>query len=261
MNQTVRTPSVASNLSSRRVIVTGAATGIGAAAVAAYLDAGAQAVGCYHTSPPPSELRDRCRWVACDVRVPESVASAFEQAIEHLGGLDVLIAAAGVWSPATPETLDPAELTDMLDTNLRSVVLTNQAAFRRMREQGGGQIINLGSSEGVKGNPFAPHYAASKAAVHAWTRSAALAWGKHRVSVNAVAPAVTTPGAQRVMQFLGPERAAAFAQQLKSMIPLGGALGDPDEDLAPVLVFLGSSGARFITGQLIGVNGGLLMQG
>lgn len=256
-----RTASVTFDLSSRRVVVTGAATGIGAAAVTAYLGAGARVAAFHHSSPPPPELRERCAWVACDARDPRSVDAAFAEALDTLGGIDVLIAAAGSWRASTPETLDPDELTDMLDTNLRSVVLSNQAAFRQMRDQGGGQIVNLGSTEAVKGNPLAPHYAAAKAGVHAWTRSAALAWGRHGVSVNAVAPAVSTPGSRRLMESLGPERAAAFAQQLTTLIPLGGRLGDPAEDLAPVLLFLGSPGARFMTGQLIGVNGGILMQG
>lgn len=244
----------------RRVLVTGAATGIGAAAVSTFVEAGAQVVATYHRTPPPRDLTRQCFWLRCDARDPDAVDAAFDQVVGELGGLDVLIAAAGVWRPSTPEALEPSELLEMLDSNLRTTVLTNQAAFRRMRE-GGGQIVNLGSTEGVKGNPLAPHYAAAKAAVHAWTRSAASAWGRHGVSVNAVAPAVATPGAERLMEHLGPERASAFAEQLKAMIPLGGALGDPREDLAPVLVFLGSPAARFITGQLIGVNGGLLMHG
>ncbi|MFT4288427.1 SDR family NAD(P)-dependent oxidoreductase [Nocardioides sp.] len=245
----------------RRVLITGAATGIGAAAVTAFVAAGARVVATYRETPPPEELRGRCTWVRCDARDSSSVAACFELAGTELGGLDVLIAAAGVWRPASPEALAGSELAEMLEVNLHSTVLTNQAAFGLMRDGGGGRIVNLGSTEGVKGNPLAPHYAASKAAVHAWTRSAAAAWGRYGITVNAVAPAVETPGSRRLMEHLGPERAAAFAGQLQAMIPLGGTLGDPLEDLAPVLVFLGSAQSRFITGQLIGVNGGLLMYG
>jgi 3-oxoacyl-[acyl-carrier protein] reductase len=245
----------------RRVVVTGAATGIGAATVEAFLDAGANVVGLYHRSPPPAALKDECTWVSCDARHRGSVDAAFTEAAAQLGGIDVLVAAAGVWRGSTPAELTDDELTEMLDTNLRTTVLTNQAAFTRMRDQGGGQIVNLGSTEGVKGNPGAPHYAAAKAAVHAWTRSAASSWGRFGVTVNAVAPAVRTAGAERLMEHLGPERAAGFGRQLKAIMPLRGELGDPREDLGPVLVFLGSPGARFMTGQLVGVNGGLLMQG
>lgn len=93
-----------------------------------------------------------------------------------------------------------------------------------------------------------------------------LAWGKHAITVNAVVPAVETPGAERLRAFLGPQPAAAMteqtAQRLSVASSLGsGQLGDPVRDLGPVLVFLASEGSRFITGQLLSVSGGLLMLG
>jgi NAD(P)-dependent dehydrogenase (short-subunit alcohol dehydrogenase family) len=248
-------------LAARRAVVSGAATGIGAAAVAAFLAAGADVVGLFHSTPPPDDLKGRCEWVPCDARERGSVGAAFEQATSILGGLDVLLAAAGSWRPSTPESLTEDELDLVLDTNLRTTILTNQAAFEHMRSGGGGQIINLGSSEGVRGNPLAPHYAVAKAGVHAWTRSAAAAWGKFEVRVNALSPAVSTPGAERLWEHLGPQRAAAFKERLRTTMPLRGELGDPEADLGPVMVFLASTGARFMTGQLIAVDGGLQMLG
>ncbi len=247
-------------LAGRRVVVSGASGGIGAAAVASFLAAGAEVVGLFHHTPPPEELAHTCEWVSCDVRDRDSVASAFTRASSALGGLDVLLHAAGVWRPGAPETLSDAEFDEVLDANLRSTMLTNQAAFEKMRE-GGGQIINLGSSEGVGGNPLAPHYAAAKAGVHAWTRSAAKAWGRFGITVNALAPAVNTAGAERLWQHLGEAGAAAFQERLRTSMPLRGELGDPATDLGPVMVFLAGPGARFMTGQLIAVNGGLQMLG
>ena len=104
-------------------------------------------------------------------------------------------------------------------------------------------------------------YAATKGAVQAWTRSAARAWASDKVTVNALAPAVQTPGADRLREFLGPDAAAFVDQQIKATIPLGGALGDPVRDLGPMLVFLAGEGSGFITGQLLAVDGGLLMVG
>ena len=82
-----------------------------------------------------------------------------------------------------------------------------------------------------------------------------------KVSAIALAPAVETPGADRLRDFLGPEAAKFIDDEIKRTIPLGGALGDPVNDLGPTLVFLCSEGSRFITGQLIAVDGGLVMLG
>jgi len=247
-------------LAGRRAIVTGGATGIGAAAVEAFTDAGARVVALYHSTPPPERLSARAEWVRCDVRDRDAVTRVFDEAAASMGGLDALLHAAGFWRPATPETLSEEEFDFLVDTNFKATVWTNQAAFALMRDQGG-RIINLGSGEAVHGNPAAPHYAATKAAVQAWTRSAASAWARHGVTVNALAPAVETPGAQRLRQHLGPEGAELLEQKLKALIPLGGALGDPLRDLGPVMVFLAGRGSRFMTGQLIAVDGGALMLG
>ncbi|WP_280490121.1 SDR family NAD(P)-dependent oxidoreductase [Nocardia carnea] len=247
-------------LTGRRAVVTGAAGGIGVAAVSSFLAAGAEVVGLFNTTPPPDGLKTRCEWVSCDARNRASVDAAFEQATSILGGLDILLHAAGSWRPSTPESLSGEELDLVLDLNLRSTILTNQAAFEHMRGSGG-QIINLGSSEGVRGNPGAPAYAVAKAAVHAWTRSAAGAWGMHGVTVNTLAPAVSTAGAARLWEHLGPEGTAAVKEGLRKTMPLRGELGDPEHDLGPVMVFLAGPGARFMTGQLIAVDGGLQMLG
>ncbi|WP_194829862.1 SDR family NAD(P)-dependent oxidoreductase [Nocardia sp. XZ_19_231] len=248
------------SLTGVRAVVTGAASGIGAAAVSAFLDAGAQVVGLRHTAPAPAELADRCAWLHCDATDRTSVTDAFDRAATLLGGLDVLLHAAGSWNPGIPETMSDHEYDAILDTNLRSTVLTNQAAFAHMRGSGG-RIINLGSGEGVRGNPMAPHYAMAKAGVHAWTRSAATAWGRHAITVNALSPAVQTANAQRLWDHLGPEVTEQFQARLRETMPLRGELGDPATDLAPMMVFLAGPGARFMTGQLIAVNGGLQMLG
>ncbi len=111
------------------------------------------------------------------------------------------------------------------------------------------------------GSPISAVYAATKGAVQAWTRSAARAWAADNVTVNALAPAVQTPGADRLRDFLGPEAAGLIDQQMKMMIPLGGALGDPARDVGPILIFLAGAGSGFITGQLLAVDGGLIMVG
>jgi 3-oxoacyl-[acyl-carrier protein] reductase len=248
-------------LQGRRILVTGAATGIGAAAVRVLTEAGAEVAATYHQTPPPDDLV--ASWLQCDVRDAEAVTAMVRQATEKLGGLDVLVNAAGLWQPGVPGYVSPDEISFLLDTNVKATILTNQAVYAVMKAQDpiGGRIINFGSSEAVVGSPISAVYAATKGAVQAWTRSAARVWGADNVTVNALAPAVQTPGAERLRDFLGPEAGALIDQQLKAMIPLGGALGDPARDVGPMLVFLAGSGSGFITGQLLAVDGGLMMVG
>jgi len=246
-------------LEGRRILVTGAATGIGAAAIRVLHAAGARLAATYHRTSPAADAPD-VPWLQCDVRDTEAVDTTVDRAVTELGGLDVLVNAAGLWQPGVPGSITSDEIDFLLATNVKATVLTNQAAHRVMREKGG-QIINFGSAEAVMGSPIAAVYAATKGAVQAWTRSAAKAWGADRVTVNALAPAVQTPGADRLRDFLGPDVAPFIDQQMKLSIPLGGKLGDPTDDLGPVLVFLASAGAGFITGQLIPVDGGLAMVG
>jgi 3-oxoacyl-[acyl-carrier protein] reductase len=247
------------SLRGRRILITGGATGIGAAAVRVLRAAGADVMATYHRTPPADDVAD-VTWSRCDVRDAEAVDAAFRDAIDALGGLDVLVHAAGLWQAGVPGQITSDEITFLMETNIKGTILTNQAAHAAMRGSGG-RIINFGSAEAVMGSPIAGLYAATKGAVQAWTRSAAKAWGADRITVNALAPAVQTAGADRLREFLGPDAAAYIDQQMRLSIPLGGKLGDPAADLGPVLVFLAGEGAGFITGQLIPVDGGLAMVG
>jgi 3-oxoacyl-[acyl-carrier protein] reductase len=250
---------MAQSLECRRILVTGGATGIGAAAVKVLSQAGAFVVATYHRTPPAED--NGVSWVQCDVRDSAAVDEMVTGAAEKLGGLDVLLHAAALWQPGIPGQITGDDIDFLVDTNLKATIFANQAAYAVMREGGGGRIINFGSGEAVMGSPISALYAATKGAVAAWTRSAARAWAAENISVIALAPAVQTPGADRLREFLGPAATDFIDEQIKSTIPLGGALGDPIDDLGPVLVFLCSEGSRFITGQLIAVDGGLVMLG
>jgi len=254
-------PDVTSPLQGRRILVTGGATGIGAAAIGVLTAAGAEVAATYHQTPPPDDLA--VTWLQCDVRDHEAVSAMVQQAVERLGGLDVLVNAAGLWQAGVPGYIGADEISFLLDTNVKATMLTNQAAYAIMKDQNpkGGRIINFGSSEAVMGSPISAVYAATKGAVQAWTRSAARAWAADNVTVNALAPAVQTAGADRLREFLGPEAGALIDQQMKMMIPLGGTLGEPARDVGPMLVFLAGPGSGFITGQLLAVDGGLMMVG
>jgi NAD(P)-dependent dehydrogenase (short-subunit alcohol dehydrogenase family) len=246
-------------LEGRRILVTGGATGIGAAAVAVLTDAGARVVATYHQTPPPET--SGVTWLQCDVRDSSSVDAMMADAAAHLGGLDVLLHAAGLWQPGIPGQITGDDIDFLTDTNIKATIFTNQAAYQVMRKAGGGRIINFGSGEAVMGSPISAVYAATKGAVAAWTRSIAKAWAAEKVSAIALAPAVQTPGADRLREFLGPAAAKFIDEEIKKTIPLGGALGDPVDDLGPALVFFCSAGSHFMTGQLVAIDGGLVMLG
>ena len=252
-------------LGGRKIVITGAATGIGLAAVREISKLGAQVAAIYHNSPPPPELATTVTWLRCDLTDKASVEAAFAAIAGQFGGIDVLLHAAGLWASATPDDVTETELNALLAVNLNATVFANQAAFAWMRDSGGA-IINLGSVEGVTGSPVSVHYAVAKAAVHAWTRSAARAWAPAGVTVNAVAPCVDTTNADRLREFFGAgdgdgAGAEIVKARMKMLVPLGGAFGDAERDLCPMLVFLCGTGARFITGQHIAVDGGMRMLG
>ena len=242
----------------RRILVTGGATGIGAAAVQVFTDAGAHVVATYHQTQPPEIAA--VSWLQCDVRDSLAVDAMVDEAVRILGGLDVLLHAAGLWQAGIPGQITGDQIDFLVDTNFKATIFTNQAAYRVMRESGG-RIINFGSGEAVMGSPLSALYAATKGAVQAWTRSIARAWASDNITAVALAPAMETAGADRLRDFLGPEMAELIDKEIKATIPLGGALGDPARDLGPVLVFLAGEGSRFITGQLIAVDGGMVMLG
>lgn len=254
-------------LHGRRILVTGAASGIGAAAVEVFTAEGATVAATYRSSPPPVSLGKAATWVQCDLRSPEQADKAVAAAAEAMGGLDVVLHSAGTWGPGPAGEITEENLDFMLDTNVKATVFTNQAAYRVMRDAGqGGRIINLGSGEAVTGITWSSSYALAKGAVHSWTRSAAKAWGQYGITVNAVAPAVETPGSERFREFLGPDAAAMIKKRTSETRPIASSLGadefgDPVRDLGPVLVFLAGEGSRFVTGQLLAVGGGSMMLG
>jgi 3-oxoacyl-[acyl-carrier protein] reductase len=135
-------------------------------------------------------------------------------------------------------------------------MLTNQAAHRYIKAAGGGSIINFGSISGQRPEPSAAAYSAAKGAVHSWTRTAAGTWGADNIRVNAILPAMATPMYEEARARATDEENVASYWRNLSSIALGQEYGHPDRDLGPVMVFLASDASRFITGQLIPVDGG-----
>lgn len=251
-----------------RVIVTGGSSGMGEAVVKDLAAHGANVVSMDITVAAGESIaavaaagaRDggSAQFICCDVSDESSVRPAFAAAAKALGGLDVLVHAAGIapGAPADQITVDGWE--KVFAINARGTFLTNQAAFELMKA-GGGRIINFASAAGIIGLANKAHYAATKGAVLAWTRTVAKEWGRHGITVNCIAPAIETPMYRKTRSLMSTEALAALDAHLASGMPIDGKLGDPERDLAPVIRFIAGPGSRFMTGQIFSVDGGSVM--
>jgi NAD(P)-dependent dehydrogenase (short-subunit alcohol dehydrogenase family) len=252
------------SLKNKHIVVTGGASGMGAASAVAFAAEGAQITLLDINEKAAQEVVALCgngsnvRFLHCDVADEKSVRSAFADAVRHMGCLDVLVHCAGIAPGAKAESITLDDWERVFAINTRGTFLTNQVAFDYLKSRGG-RIINFASGAGVSGYAGKAHYAATKGAVLAWTRSIAREWGPYGITANAIAPAIATPMYAKTRSEMSPQQLAAHDALMRERIPLGGKLGDPTLDLAPVLVFLAGEGSRFITGQTLVIDGGMLM--
>ena len=251
-------------LPDRKIIVTGGASGIGAATVRAYAREGARVAALDVQDAPgrrvATEAGDAVTYHHCDVSSREAVHEVFARVVAGLGGLDVLAHVAGLERGTPAEDIPDEEWDLVFDVNVKGTLYTNQVAFRHMQARGG-HIINFGSGAGIRGQRGSAHYSAAKAAVMGWTRTVAQEWARYNITVNSVVPAIWTPMYDAHRARMSPGELNIHDLAMQHVIPLGGRLGDPDRDIAPVMVFLAGDGARFITGQAIAVDGGMIMLG
>ncbi|OLC54752.1 MAG: hypothetical protein AUH85_10835 [Chloroflexi bacterium 13_1_40CM_4_68_4] len=239
-------------LDGKRAFVTGASRGLGRAIAAALAERGARvAIGELPERLTEAEAAARELGgvaVSLDVRQVASAQTAIARVVDTLGGLDILVNNAGVNRPQPALEVTEEAWDAVLDTDLKGVFFTAQAAGRHMRERGG-RIVNIASQNGVVGFPKRAAYCSAKAGVVNLTRLLALEWAPYRILVNAVAPT-----------FIETELTAvtlsdpALRDEILSRIPLG-HLGTPD-DVAAAVVFLASDEARMITGHTLLVDGG-----
>ncbi|KAJ5502136.1 Short-chain dehydrogenase/reductase SDR [Penicillium fimorum] len=144
----------------------------------------------------------------------------------------------------------------MLDVNIKGTIFINPAVFPYLKTQGG-TILNFGSDLASDPLPLLVHYAASKDAVQSFTRAVVREWGKYGIRVNAVLPAVWTPMIDGYRGNIEAESVEGHDFFMSDRVCLGEKFGDVEIDLVPVLAFLVSEASRWITGQLVPVNGGL----
>jgi NAD(P)-dependent dehydrogenase (short-subunit alcohol dehydrogenase family) len=239
------------------VLITGALTGIGRATALAFAREGARIVVSGRRDEAGQALATELRalgaeaeYVRADVRHEDDVRALVDKTVERFGRLDVAVNNAGTEGQPGPLTEQSAETyASTFDTNVLGTILSLKHEMRVMLAQGRGSIVNLSSTFGIRGAAGASMYVASKHAVEGLTKSAALEGAAAGVRVNAVAPGPIET--DMLNRFTGSaERKAAFAAAVPAK-----RLGRPEE-IAQTIVFLASDKADFLTGQIIGVNGG-----
>jgi len=249
----------------RVAIISGAGSGIGrATAVALAEDGFSLALLDVDTSGMERTAADLDTPHACltvDVTDRPAVDAAVAEAVERFGRLDAVICAAGLTRIIPFLDLPVDDWLKVIDVNLTGTFNLGQAAARAMVGTGGGSIVNIASTAGKSGRPLSAHYSASKFGVIGLTQSMALALAAERIRVNAVCPGIIdTPMWERIDAELalltGREVGDPMREQVEA-IPMRRSGSAPE--VADVIRFLISDGARYVTGQSINVSGGLVM--
>ena len=191
-----------------------------------------------------------CLPVSCDVTDEESIKNAVKAVVDHFGKIDILVNNAGITKDGLLMAMSEADFDNVIDTNLKGCFQMIRFASRRMMKQRYGRIINVSSVSGVAGNAGQANYSASKAGIIGLTKSAAKELASRGITCNAIAPGFVKTEMTDVL----PDE---VKENAKKQIPLG-RFAEP-EDIANAAVFLASDKASYITGQVLLVDGGMVM--
>jgi NAD(P)-dependent dehydrogenase (short-subunit alcohol dehydrogenase family) len=243
-------------LSGRVAVITGATSGIGAATAKRLVAEGANTAVCGRSAARGGaicrQLGARAFLVVADLREPDAASRVVQETVDRCGRIDILVNNAAVDHTGDLLTVPTAEVKAVFETNVFAALAMFQAAASAMGETGG-TIVNVTSRLASIGVPGMSIYSASKGALLALTRSAAVELGPRGIRVNAVAPGMTRTELYEAWIDRHPDPAATEADVV-GKIPLG-SLADPD-DVAAAIAFLVSDDARHITGASIPVDGG-----
>ena len=244
-------------LENKIAVVTGAGRGIGRAIALKFAGAGADVVAVSRTVENSEKVAGEIRalgrkaWAfAVDVSDSAAVAAAGEKILAAAGRVDILVNNAGVTRDGLLMRMSDADWDTVLNTNLKGAFLVTKAFNRAMLKQRSGRIINIASVVGIMGNAGQCNYSASKAGLIGFTKSAAREFAARGVTVNAIAPGFTETD---MTADLKPEMREVILKQ----IPLG-SLGQA-EDIASAALYLAAASGRYVTGQVLTVDGGMVM--
>ena len=244
------------NQEARVVVVTGGSRGLGAGLVQAFLDAGDHVATCSRSPSAATDawtkdpsLSGRFEYVA-DIDLAErSACERFvKRVVDRFGRIDVLVNNAGLARDGVLATFADDDVDAVVDLNLKGTIHMTKLVVRRMLRRGSGRVINVSSIVGLSGYRGLSVYGATKGALHGFTRAMARELGSRGITVNAVAPGYLRT---EMTHGLDEEQMGQIARRTPA-----GRLGEV-EDVAGVVRFLASDDARFITGQVIVVDGGL----
>ena len=244
-------------LSDKVAVVTGASRGIGRAIALALVAQGAKVVASARNAEALDNLVEEIKGqggeataVVGDVAVDTDASELIDQAVAKYGQVDILVNNAGITRDGLLLRMKSEDWDAVLDTNLKGSFLCIRAAAKVMSKQRSGRIINISSVVGEMGNAGQANYCASKAGLLGLTKSVARELARRNVTVNAI-----TPGF--IVTDMTDDMTDKARQAMTEQIPLG-RLGEVD-DIANAVIFLASDQSSYITGQVLGINGGMYM--
>ena len=244
------------SLENKVALITGASGGIGGAVARTFGAAGAR-VFLHGTSEEKLKtLSEELNaegianaYKAIDINISGAAQELVDAVVNEMGTIDILVNSAGINRPQKPEEVTEENWDDVMNINLKALFFVSQAAGKIMIEKGGGKIVNISSQAGIVALPLRAAYCSSKGGVNQLTRTLALEWAEHNISVNAVAPTfVSTPFTE------GMFKDEDFKKYVLGSIPMGRMA--TLEEVANATLFFASDLANIITGQILPIDGG-----